>query len=88
MKTILEFVDPKGKGWRIRLLSRKEAYKGIDRIRLEFFAASNHKRVWYDLQPFEASHISAGLSAAVFYSELGRLARRRASRKKAKKVIK
>jgi hypothetical protein len=70
-------------------LSRKEAYKGIDRIRLEFFNISKkQKRVWYDLQPFEAAHISAGLSSAVFFYEIERLARRRANRSKARKAIK
>ena len=45
MKTIYETIGYNGKGWRIKLLSRKEAYKGIDRIRLEFLDIPNKKKV-------------------------------------------
>ena len=89
MKTILEAEGYNGGGWRVKLLTRKEAYKGIDRIRLEFFNISKkQKKVWYDLQPFEAANIAAGLSGAVFFYEIERLAHRRASRRKARKVVK
>lgn len=88
MKTIYENIGYNGKGWRIKLLSRKEAYKGIDRIRLEFIDIPRKNKVWYDLQPFEAANIAAGLSGAVFFYEIERLARRRASRSKARKAVK
>ena len=82
MKTIYEAIGYNSKGWRIKLMDRKEAYKGIDRIRLEFVDMPNEKRVWYDLQPFEAASIAAGLSGAVFFYEIERLERRRANRRK------
>jgi hypothetical protein len=65
-------------------LSRKEAYKGIDRIRLEFLDIPRKNKVWYDLQLFEAASIASGLSEAIFKQEAERLERRR----KAKKAIK
>ena len=85
MKTILETEGYNGKGWGVKLLTRKEAYKGIDRIRLEFFDVSNKKKVWYDLQPFEAANIAAGLSGAVFFYEIERLEHRRKARRKLQK---
>jgi len=88
MKTIYETIGYNGKGWRIKLLSRKEAYKGIDRIRLEFLDIPNKKKVWYDLQVFEAASIASGLSYGVFQQEAERLERRRKAKIKNQKAIK
>jgi hypothetical protein len=84
MKTIYEHIGYNNKGWRIKLLSRKEAYKGIDRIRLEFLDIPRKKKVWYDLQLFEAASIASGLSEAILQQEAERLERRRKARKAVK----
>ena len=82
MKTIYERISYNGKGWRIKLLSKKEAYKGIDRIRLEFLDIPRKNKVWYDLQLFEATSIASGLAEAIFQQEAERLERRRKARKR------
>ena len=62
-------------------MSRKEAYKGIDRVRLEFVDIPRNIKVWYDLQLFEAASMASGLSEAIFKQEAERLERRRKVRK-------
>jgi hypothetical protein len=51
---------------------------------LEFLDIPRKKKVWYDLQLFEAASIASGLSEAILQQEAERLERRRKARKAVK----
>ena len=70
MKLVYEHIGYNGKGFAVRLLSKKEAYKRIDRIRLEFIDLKHNKKDFYDMQLFEAASIISGLSNAIFLLDI------------------
>ncbi|MEM3661926.1 MAG: hypothetical protein QXG73_03805 [Candidatus Micrarchaeaceae archaeon] len=92
MKTIYSLTGYNGKGFRIRLLSRREAQKrglgkgGVDRILFEIMR-NGRVEGWHAFQLFEAAAVAAGLSLAASELEGSRLYNRREKERKIKKVL-